>query len=295
MGGALCMLLCVFCWSTSGLFIKYIDWLPLVISGLRSGIAALVMLLVHREKLFRLPAYSRRSGLLPASGRNERPAIGLLLLAASASAGTKMLYVLANKLTTPANAILLHHSAPVWAVFLGWLLIGERPRKIQWAALGCICLGLVLFFVNGLRYGSLAGDGIALAAGICFGAGMVFLRMNREGSPELCLFISHCIPLGLSIPFVIQGPPVFTPVNTGAVLFLGIIQVGAGSLLYAAAIKRLRAIDAVFIGQLEPVLNPLWVFLFTGEAPAPLSIAGGVIIIAAVLLNLFAKKNTKSC
>jgi drug/metabolite transporter (DMT)-like permease len=274
--GSQCMLLCVLCWSTSGLFIKFIDWHPMVISGIRSGIAALFMLLIKGRKLFPRPPERSR----------PKPGAALLLAAAFASAGTKILYVLANKLTSPANAILLHHSAPIWAAFLGWLLIGERPGKGQWAALGLICGGLTLFFINGLRYKSLAGDGTALAAGICFGASMVFLRMNREGAPEFCLFLSHCIPLAVSVPFIIASPPVFTLPSAGSVLFLGILQVGAASLLYAYAIKRLRAIDAVFIDQLEPVLNPLWVFIFTGELPAALSIAGGLIIIAAVLMNL---------
>jgi drug/metabolite transporter (DMT)-like permease len=143
----------------------------------------------------------------------------------------------------------------------------------------------MLFFINGLQGGSLAGDGAALAAGLCFGASMVFLRMNREGSPALCLFLSHCIPFVIGLPFLISHPPVFTPASAAAILFLGIVQVGAASLLYAYSIKRLRAIDAVFIDQIEPVLNPVWVFVFSGEAPAPLSMAGGIIIIGAVLVS----------
>jgi drug/metabolite transporter (DMT)-like permease len=271
------MLLWVFCWSTSGLFIQFIDWHPLVISGVRSGIAALFMLLVSGGKVLKRP--DARDG--------ARGAL-LLLAAAGTSAGTKILYVLANKLTTPANAIVLHHSAPIWAAFLGWALIGERPRKNQWAALPFVCLGIFLLFINGLRYGSrdgdsIVGDAVALAAGICFAASMVFLRMNRAASPALCLFLSHCIPFVIGLPFIIRSPPVFTAKSVAAIIFLGIVQVGAASLLYAHAIKRIRAIDAVLISQLEPVLNPLWIFLATGAIPAPLSIAGGVIIILAVL------------
>jgi drug/metabolite transporter (DMT)-like permease len=274
------MLLCMLCWSTSGLFIKFIGWHPMVIAGLRSGIAALFMLLVRRKSLFSGPAPGAAAG--PLGG-----AVGVLLLLAAAfsSAGTKILYIIANKLTSPANAILLHHSAPVWAAFLGWFLIGERPGKRQWLSLVFVCAGLPLFFVNGLQRGNLAGDGIALGAGLCFGAGMVFLRMNREGSPALCLFLSHCIPFALGIPFIISHPPVFTPASAAAILFLGIVHVGAASLLYAYSIKRLRAIDAVFIDQLEPLLNPVWIFIFSGEVPAPLSMAGGIIIIGAVLIS----------
>jgi drug/metabolite transporter (DMT)-like permease len=269
------MLLCVLLWSTSGLFIKYIDWHPMVISGMRSGIALLFMLLVNGKSMFRF-SYSAESA---------KTGTVLLLAAAGASAATKILYVTANKLTSPANAILLHHSAPVWAALLGWFLIGEKLKKRQWAALALICAGLPLLFINGLKRGSVAGDGVALAAGVCFGAGMVFLRMNRKGSPALCLFLSHCVPFALGIPFILGRPPVFTPVSVGAILFLGLVQVGIASVLYAYSIKRLRAVDAVFIDQLEPVLNPIWVFAATGEIPAPLSIAGGVIIIIAVLMS----------
>jgi drug/metabolite transporter (DMT)-like permease len=279
------MLLCVLCWSTSGLFIKFIDWHPMVISGMRSGIAALFMLAVKRGSMFRC---SGSPGGSPARGKTG---VVLLLAAAGFSAATKILYVLANKLTSPANAILLHHSAPVWAAFLGWAFIGEAPRKKQWAALTLICVGLAILFNPGfagqgsLGYGSLAGDAIALAAGLCFGASMVFLRMNRDASPALCLFLSHCIPLTLGIPFFFIRAPVFTGQNVGAILFLGIVQVGIASLLYAYAIKRLRAIDAIFIDQLEPVLNPFWIFIFSGEIPGAFSVIGGIIIIGAVLLN----------
>jgi drug/metabolite transporter (DMT)-like permease len=280
------MLLCVLCWSTSGLFIGFIGWHPLVIAGLRSGIAALFMLLVQRKSLF-TAAVPRYAAIPQSAARpfGKTPGAILLLAAALSSAGTKMLYVTANKLTSPANAILLHHSAPVWAAFLGWFLIGERPGKRQWVALVFVCAGLPLFFVNGLKGGSLAGDAVALAAGLCFGAGMVFLRMNREGSPALCLFVSHCIPFAIGIPFIVTYPPVFTPAGAAAILFLGIVQVGAASLFYACSMKRLRAIDAVFIGQLEPLLNPVWIFLFSGEVPAPLSLAGGIVIVGAVLMS----------
>jgi drug/metabolite transporter (DMT)-like permease len=178
------MLLCVLCWSTSGLFIKLIDWHPMVISGLRSAIAALFMLTVNGKKLFaQQPAAGKTPG--------KAPGAALILAAALCSAATKILYVLANKMTSPANAILLHHSAPIWAAFLGWLLIGERPGIRKWLSLLLMSGGLVLFLVNGLRLGSLPGDCVALAAGVCFGAGMVFLRMNKDGSPALCLFLSH--------------------------------------------------------------------------------------------------------
>jgi drug/metabolite transporter (DMT)-like permease len=272
------MLLCVLCWSTSGLFIKFIDWHPMVISCLRSGIAALFMLAADGGRMF--------DGIAPkAGGKKPSPLIPALFAAAFFSAATKMLYVAANKLTTPANAILLQHSAPVWAAFLGWFLIGEKLKKAQWAALVMVMAGLFLFFFNGLSYGGLAGDSAALLAGLCFAASMVFLRMNKDGSPTLALFLSHCIPVLAGLPFVVLYPPVFTPARTASILFLGLVQIGIASLLYAYSIKRIKAMDAIFIDQLEPLLNPVWVFVFTGETPAPLAAAGGIIIIMAVVVS----------
>jgi drug/metabolite transporter (DMT)-like permease len=280
------MLLCVLCWSTSGVFIKFIGWHPLVISCIRSAIAALFMLALDRGRMF---------AAVPAKAGGKKPGGPgpVLFAAAFFSAATKICYIAANKLTTPANAILLQHSAPIWAALLGWFMAGEKPRKAQGIALVMVMAGLFLFLINGLSYGSISGDALALAAGICFAAGMIFLRMNRDGSPVLALFLSHCIPVIAGLPFLFLYPPVFTPASAASILFLGIVQVGVASLLYASAIKKIRALDALFIDQLEPLLNSLWVFIFTGDLPAPLAAIGGGIIIAAVIVSFDREAKTK--
>jgi drug/metabolite transporter (DMT)-like permease len=80
-------------------------------------------------------------------------------------------------------------------------------------------------------------------------------------------------------------PPVFSTESAAAILFLGLIQIGLASLLFSYGIKRLPAVQAMLTATAEPVLNPVWVFLAVGEKPALLSIFGGVIIIAAVLVS----------
>ncbi|MDR3173075.1 MAG: DMT family transporter, partial [Treponema sp.] len=124
------VLLCALFWSTSGLFIKLIDWHPLIIAGLRSFVAALFMLAIRF--------------LFPRRGKGKnRPfpffAGGL------AYALTMICFVIANKLTASANAILLEYSAPVWAALLGWFLIKERPHWEHWLALALVMGGLFLF------------------------------------------------------------------------------------------------------------------------------------------------------
>jgi drug/metabolite transporter (DMT)-like permease len=264
------VLLCAILWSTSGLFIKLLPWNPMVITGLRSLTAALFML------AFRL-AFPRKRR------RNGKPFP--LIAGALAYAFTMILFVIANKLTASANAILLQYSAPVWAALLGWALIGEKPRREHWLALGMVMGGLFLFFKDGLAGGSLLGDSIAVLSGIFFGANSVFMRMQKEGNPDDSMLLSHLITVCICLPFLGIYPPAFTPQNILAILFMGIIQIGCASLLFAYGIKRIPAIQAMLTAMAEPILNPLWVLLATGEKPSPSTLTGGGIIVLAVLIS----------
>jgi drug/metabolite transporter (DMT)-like permease/siroheme synthase (precorrin-2 oxidase/ferrochelatase) len=269
------MLLCVLCWSTSGLFIKWIDWHPLVISCVRSAIAAAFMAAVSGKTMF---AAAARKGTPRIFGVNA------LVFAAFMSAGTKIFYVAANKLTSPANAILLQHSAPVWAALVSSLFLRDRLSRPQWAATVMAVCGAGIFFLDGMGSGGLAGDGLALLAGFTFALSMIALGLLKDSSPGLALFFSHIISVLIGLPFVFIAPPEFTPKNIAAIFFLGIVQIGCASLLYAYAIRCLSAINTMLIAQLEPVLNPVWVFIFLGEMPTGYALAGGAVIIASVIV-----------
>jgi drug/metabolite transporter (DMT)-like permease len=271
--------LCALFWSTGGLCIKLIDWHPIVIAGGRSLIAALFMLAVRF-----CDSQKRRRKL------DLRP----LWPAGLAYAATMILFVIANKLTASANAILLQYSAPVWAAALGWLLLKE---KLHWEQLGALVLvmgGLVLFFKDGLASGSLAGDLIALVSGIAFGINSVLMRMQRKGSPEDAFMLAHFVTAVFSIPFFFLSMPAMSPTAAGAMLFLGVFQIGVASLLFAYGITRITAVQAMLTAMTEPVLNPLWVFLATGEKPALSALAGGGIIVAAVLASSLLGKNREA-
>ena len=167
--------------------IKLVDWHPVVIAGGRSFIAALFMMGAR----WLSPEKRRR----PFDLRPLWPA-GL------AYAATMILFVIANKLTASANAILLQYSAPVWAAILGWFLLGEKLRREQWGALGLAMGGVVLFFKDGLASGSLAGDSIALVSGMAFGVNSVLMRMQREGTPEDSFILAHLVTAVFSVPLL---------------------------------------------------------------------------------------------
>jgi drug/metabolite transporter (DMT)-like permease len=249
----------------------------MVIAGSRSAIAALSLLLIRRFTV--APA---RSAVKSNQSRK------LLIAGALTYALTMMLFVTANKLTASANAILLQYSAPIWAALLGWALIGEKPRREQWAALAAVVLGLSLFFRDGLQSGALAGDIIAVLSGIAFGANSVFLRLQKEGNPIDSMTIAHIITALTGAVFAVMDPPALSPVNLAIISFMGIVQIGLASFLFAFGIKRVAALQAMLIAVLEPVCNPLWVLLATGEKPGPSALAGGAVILSAIFLSSFA-------
>ncbi|MDR2303337.1 MAG: DMT family transporter [Treponema sp.] len=282
--GQLAIAFCAFFWSTSGLFIKLVDWHPLIIAGGRSAVAALFLFVFRHIS-------TKRAGVY-------RPKNNPWYLAAGAAAyaATMISFVIANKLTSSANAILLQYTAPVWAAFLGWLIIKEKPRWEIWAALVLVMAGLVIFFREGLSVGSsgsLLGDGIALLSGFFFGANSVCMRLQKDGNPADSMFFAHVLCAAASIPFWFVFTPVLRPANAIAILYMGTIQIGLASLLFSYGIKRISAVKAMLTALLEAVLNPVWVLAITGEKPSVSALLGGTIIVSSVVFSSIVSQSRK--
>ncbi|MDR0389559.1 MAG: DMT family transporter [Spirochaetaceae bacterium] len=268
--GQLAVFLCAVLWSTSGLFIKLLDWHPILIAGARSLVAGFFMLLLTRTRRTR---------------QTKKPHPFVFWAGSVSYAATMLLFVIANKLTASANAILLQYSAPVWAALFGWALAKERPRREHWLALVVVMAGLVLFFRDGLTGGSLLGDLLAVISGILFGLNSVFMRMNKEGEPADIMMVSHFLTAAFALPFCFMYTPALTLPNMAAVLFMGIFQIGFSSVLFGYGVKHISAVQAMLTAMIEPVLNPVWVLLVTGEKPSLSALAGGCLIIGAVVVS----------
>jgi drug/metabolite transporter (DMT)-like permease len=274
MDGRLAVFLCAALWSTSGLFIKLVDAHPFIIAGARSLIAAVTMI-AARLAFTRKPFRGLRSAL-------KTPAFWA---AGAAYSATMTAFVVANKLTASANVILLQYSAPVWAALLSVWLIKEKPRRENWIGLAFVACGLVIIFYGSLASDSLLGDAIALASGILFALNSVCMRMQKDADPVYSMILSHILTAVTAIPFLFTAPPNLDAPMVAALLFMGIMQIGFASMLFAYGIKRVNALAAMIIACVEPVLNPCWVFIVTGEKPAVNAIIGGAVIILAVILS----------
>jgi drug/metabolite transporter (DMT)-like permease len=251
-------------WSLGGLLIKMVDCHPLAISGLRSAIACIFILILIRKPHFTW-SFPQIAGAISFSG-------------------VVIMFVLATKLTTAANAILLQYVAQLLVVtLLGIWLLKERVRLRDIVAMVFIFAGMVLFFFDNLSAGGLLGNIFGVIAGICFALLFIFTRMQKAGSPIETILLGNILTAVIGVPFTfVQWPDAS---GWTGILLLGIVQLGIPYVLYSIAIRRITALEAVLTSTLEPIFNPMWVFLVLGEKPGTWALAGGVIVIVTVIVR----------
>ncbi|MFH2115293.1 MAG: DMT family transporter [Spirochaetota bacterium] len=262
--GILALAATAFCWSLAGLFIKLVDWHPFAVAFGRSAIAAVFLLLIVRKPRFTFSVAQWGAAL--------------------GHGATMILFVYANKTTTSANAILLQYGAPIYTGILGAFILKERPRMEHWLGFMAVAGGMALFFLGDIGGGSFRGDLAAIVSGITFALYFIFMRMQKDGSPMESNILAHlvtaavCLGVSLFLPL-----PMITVKALAAIAVLGTLQIGLAAIFFSWGIKRVSAVEGILIVGLEPVFNPLWVFLVIGERPGINALAGGAVIILAVI------------
>lgn len=255
-------------WSTGGLFIKWTSLSGLELSFGRSLLAAITV-----------AAFTRHEGF----GLNRITAVASVLYAA-----LLLLFVLATKETTAANAIFLQYTAPVYLLILEPLIYKEKFRRRDLIVVVACVLGMSLFFVGKLRPQDVTGNLLALASGFCFACYFLLLRhskaraVNRASSVIYgnLLVVLIAAPAGLRVIGEMDRFDAF------AVFYLGVVQIGLAYTLFTVAMARgVRSLDAGIVGYIEPILNPIWVFLAIGERPTKWALIGGGIIVVAVIVH----------
>ena len=261
--------------STGGLAIKATDASGWAVSGLRSAIACVFLLLL-------LPAARR--------GITQRA-----LLVAFPYAATLTLFTLANKLTTAANAIFLQDTAPLYLLLIGPLLLRESVRLRDLWFMAALLVGLLLFFVRGEAPQQTAtdpylGNQLAVLAGVAWAltlAGMRWLaRDHARGADESLAAVIVGNALGAFIAAPFMGNPLELSVQSwAAVTYLGIVQIGIAYLLVTRGMRTVPALQASLLLLVEPVFSPLWSWLFLNEIPSRFALLGGAVILGATAVH----------
>jgi drug/metabolite transporter (DMT)-like permease len=268
----LLILFAVLLWSTGGLFIKMTTLDAFAVNAGRSLLAAITVAIFTFHKGLKLDRFTLLSSFL--------------------YAGTLTCFVYANKTTTAANAIFLQYTAPIYILILSPFILKEKFRYPDLITVIFCIAGMSLFFLeapsaeNRLASNIFVGNFVALLSGVFFGLYFVMLRHPRSlgnKNPAISVFYGNLIIVILMLPLLAQNPPAPTGNDILAILFLGIFQIGVAYILFTKGIARgVRSLDASIIGFVEPLLNPVWVFLFAGEKPSNWALIGGAIIIATV-------------
>ncbi|MBI4877779.1 MAG: EamA family transporter [Acidobacteria bacterium] len=256
--------------STGGAAIKATTLTSWQVASFRSGIAALAVL-----------------ALAPAARRDWS---WRAWLAGAAYAATLITFVLANKLTTSANAVFLQSTGPLYLLALSPLLLKERVRAREVAVMALMALGMALVLFSGQRHLATApdparGNMLGAASGLTWAFTLVSLRW-LSGSAMTMVVAGNVVACLAALP---QALPLLSSTATDWLVlgYLGIVQVGLAYWLMSYAVKQLPALEVSLLVLAEPALNPVWTVILHGERPAPWAILGGALILAATLANLF--------
>jgi len=177
--------------------------------------------------------------------------------------------------------MVLMAAAPVFAALLGWVALAERPRPAVWAAMAAATAGIVLMVATDVGGGAMIGNLLALGIALAAAVNIVVLRGAREVNMIPAIIIGGIISGLVSLPLADHVGA--TGLNLTLIFLLGVVQLGVGAILYIRGARHLPAAETTLIALLESVLAPVWVWLLLGEAPTAYGLAGGAMVLAAVV------------
>ena len=261
--------------STGGAAIKATTLTGIEVGGLRSAIAAVALLI-----------------FIPAARRGytwRAAAVGL------AFAGSLVLFVTANKLTTSAASIFLQSTAPLYVLLAGPWLLGERASRSDLLLMLPVAAGLLLVFAGTGVAGRTApdpfrGNVLALLSGVTWAFAIMGLRWMSEhprSSPLAAAVLGNVFAAVLCLPFVRSPASIGAP-DWLALAYLGVFQVGLAYVFLTRGVGQLPALDASLLLLVEPGLNPVWAWIAHGERPSGLALGGGALILGATAVKAWA-------
>ena len=261
--GTLYVFLAAALYSIGGLCMKVIPWSGTAINGARTAIALVVIgiyLIIVKHPL-----------------RFNR----WILLGALSVFSTNLLFAIANKMTTAANAIVLQFTVPIFVMLFSMLFFKRKPTKLDLAACIIVFGGIVFFFADSLSMGGGFGNALALLSGVTYAG--VFMMNDMPNSDAISsVFWGDVLSAIVGLPFVVRETD-FTIIPIVSLLILGIFQVALAYILLSIGLKTTPPVTASLVSGIEPILNPILVAVFYGEEVGAFAFVGAVIVIVGVV------------
>ena len=261
--GTLYVFLAAALYSIGGLCMKVIPWSGTAINGARTAIALVVIgiyLIIVKHPL-----------------RFNR----WILLGALSVFSTNLLFAIANKMTTAANAIVLQFTVPIFVMLFSMLFFKRKPTKLDLAACIIVFGGIVFFFADSLSMGGGFGNALALLSGVTYAG--VFMMNDMPNSDAISsVFWGDVLSAIVGLPFIAKETD-FTIIPIVSLLILGIFQVALAYILLSIGLKTTPPVTASLVSGIEPILNPILVAVFYGEEVGVFAFVGAVIVIVGVV------------
>jgi drug/metabolite transporter (DMT)-like permease len=260
-------------WSTAPFFTRllhYDSWTILFWRGLFGGGFIAAFLIVTQGRAgFRELTGMKANGWLVA---------GLSTLA-------MVTFIPALQLTSVANVAIIIAAQPFAAAALAWVWFRE-PARLRTLLASLVALGGVAIIVSGAVGGAdVRGIGLACLMMVAVSAMTVAIRRHRETSMVAAAAMSNFLGSLVSIPFA-QNIASVGSVDLVLLAMFGLLQVGLGLTLFALGSRLLPSGQASLIATLETPLMPFWVWLAFAEVPALRALAGGVLVMGAVVADI---------
>ena len=259
-------------WSTGGFMVKVIPWSPFSIAGLRSGIALLILILLNRSIKIQFNKNTIFGGFSYAS--------------------MVVFFVIANKITSAGNVILIQYTAPLYVAILSYVLLNEKPDQYDWITIFTLFVGLSFFFFDDLSFNQLWGNIFAILSSLGFAGTIISLKKQKENKPIDSVIIGNLFTFLICIPSYFSNLTM-DPKALYGIFYLGIFQLGLAYYIYSHAIKFVTAVDASLYAAIEPIASPFLAYLFLEEIMSKSSLVGGSIILSSITIRAFLKEKIK--
>lgn len=266
--GALLVAAAALCWSSGALIARLVTTDPWTTTLWRSLFASLFLALVLR--------LTGGRGIVT-QWRGPVVAVAVCMAVSSTC------FIFSLALTSVANTLVLMSTGPYVAGLLGWLLLGERVRMRTWLTMGVALAGAVVMVSASPGRSARLGDLLAIVMAASFATATVLVRRHPEVRMASAAVLATALTCLVALP--LAAPRSTAARDLALLAFFGVGQFGAGFLLFMAGARLIPAAQTSLIGMLEVVLGPLWVWLVLSERPPTASLAGGAIILAALLAN----------
>ena len=252
----LCLLIAALLWSTSGVFLKSlpsVHWI--VIAGVRSLFAAALF----------LPGLSQ-----PRPPRRKLvAAIFLYAVLVTALMGSM-------QLGTAAQGIWLQYIAPAVVALWVWLVQRQHLRPAETLALFLTLAAIALIITGGRGPAHQQSLLLGLFSGLAFGLFILLLKSLGDTPPPAIYLWTNLGTAAILLPLVLllRIPLPAGPRELGLLAAMGLGQLALPYYFFQLGLARSRPVETSLVILLEPILNPIWVYLVVGEIPSPRVIAG---------------------